>query len=69
MLVALDREEIGSRARIPAKEQLEADIGLTIHSIVTLSDFVEHLEESDEYAARLPAVKAYRNRYGVALDD
>ncbi len=69
VLVALDREEIGSRARIPAKEQLEADIGLTIHSIVTLSDFVEHLEESDEYAARLPAVKAYRNRYGVALDD
>jgi orotate phosphoribosyltransferase len=69
VLVALDREEIGSRARIPAKEQLEADIGLTIHSIVTLSDFVEHLEESDEYAAQLPAVKAYRNRYGVALDD
>ncbi|MGD8339996.1 MAG: orotate phosphoribosyltransferase [Gammaproteobacteria bacterium] len=68
VLVALDREEIGSRARIPAKEQLEAEIGLTIHSIVTLSDFVEHLEESDEYAAELPAVKSYRNRYGVALD-
>ncbi|HEY5666301.1 MAG TPA: orotate phosphoribosyltransferase [Gammaproteobacteria bacterium] len=69
VLVALDREEIGSRARIPAKEQLEAEIGLTIHSIVTLSDFVEHLEDNDEYAAQLPAVKAYRNRYGVALDD
>ena len=69
VLVALDREEIGSRARIPAKEQLEADIGLTIHSIVTLSDFVDHLEESEEYSAQLPAVKAYRNRYGVALDD
>ena len=69
VLVALDREEIGSRARIPAKQQLEADIGLTIHSIVTLSDFVEHLEENDEYSAQLPAVKAYRNRYGVALED
>lgn len=69
VLVALDREEIGSRARIPAKEQLEEEIGLSIHSIVSLTDFVEHLEEKEEFAAQLPAMKAYRNRYGVALDD
>lgn len=69
VLVALDREEIGSRARIPAKEQLEAEIGLTIHSIVSLTDFVEHLEEKSDFAAELPAMKAYRNRYGVALDN
>jgi orotate phosphoribosyltransferase len=69
VLVALDREEIGSRARIPAKQQLEAEIGLTIHSIVSLTDFVEHLEDSPDFAAQLPAMKAYRNRYGVALDD
>jgi orotate phosphoribosyltransferase len=67
VLVALDREEIGSRARIPAKDQLEDEIGISIHSIVTLTDFVDHLEEREEYAAQLPAVKAYRNRYGVAL--
>jgi len=69
VLVALDREEIGSRARIPAKQQLEEDIGLTIFSIVTLTELVEHLEESPEFAAQLPAMKAYRNRYGVALED
>lgn len=69
VLVALDREEIGSRARIPAKEQLEAEIGLSIHSIVSLTDFVEHLEEQEDFAAQLPAMKAYRNRYGVALDN
>lgn len=68
VLVALDREEIGSRARIPAKDQLEEEIGISIHSIVSLTDFVDHLEESDAYTAQLPAVKAYRNRYGVALD-
>ena len=67
VLVALDREEIGSRARIPAKDQLEDEIGISIRSIVTLTDFVDHLEEREEYAAQLPAVKAYRNRYGVAL--
>jgi len=69
VLVALDREEIGSRARIPAKDQLEAEIGLAIHSIVSLTDFVEHLEEKGDFAAQLPAMKAYRNRYGVALDN
>lgn len=69
VLVALDREEIGTRARIPAKEQLEAEIGLSILSIVSLTDFVEHLEEREDYANQLPAMKAYRNRYGVALND
>lgn len=69
VLVALDREEIGSRARIPAKEQLEADIGIGIHSIVSLTDLVDHLEGQEDYAAQLPSIKAYRNRYGVALDN
>jgi orotate phosphoribosyltransferase len=68
VLVALDREEIGSRARIPAKQQLENDIGISIHSIVSLTDFVEHLEAQGDHAAALPAMKAYRNRYGVTLD-
>ena len=68
VLVALDREEIGSRARIPATRELEEEIGLTIHSIVSLTDFVDHLEESEAYGAHLASVKAYRNRYGVALE-
>jgi orotate phosphoribosyltransferase len=68
VLVALDREEIGSRARIPAKDQLEEEIGIRIRSIVSLTDLVEHLEESGEYATELPAMKTYRNRYGIALD-
>jgi orotate phosphoribosyltransferase len=68
VLVALDREEIGTRARIPAREQLEAEIGIPILSIISLTDFVDHLEEKEEYAAQLPAMKAYRNRYGIALD-
>lgn len=67
VLVALDREEIGSRARIPARDQLETEIGLKIFNIVSLSDLVDHLETREEYAAQLPAMKAYRNRYGVAL--
>lgn len=68
VLVALDREEIGTRARIPATEQMEAEIGIPIRSIVSLTDLVDHLEESGAFAEYLPAVKAYRNRYGIALE-
>ena len=68
VLVALDRQEVGTKARIPAVRQMEAEIGIPIHSIVTLSDLIEHMEESAQFAAELPAVRAYRNRYGVSLD-
>jgi orotate phosphoribosyltransferase len=68
VLVALDRQEVGSKARIPAVEQMEAEIGIPIRSIVTLTDLVDHMEEDGQYAEFLPAVRAYRNRYGVSLD-
>jgi orotate phosphoribosyltransferase len=68
VLVALDREEIGTKARIPAVQQMEAEIGIPIRSIVSLTDLIDHMEESDEFAAELPAMRAYRNRYGVALE-
>jgi orotate phosphoribosyltransferase len=66
VLVALDREEVGTRAGIPASQQMEAEIGIPIRSIVSLTDLLDHLEESREYAAQLPAVRAYRHRYGVS---
>jgi len=68
VLVALDREEVGTRARIPATAQMEHEIGIPIRSIVTLTDLIDHMEEREEYADFLPAVRAYRNRYGVDLD-
>lgn len=68
VLVALDRQEVGTKARIPATEQMEAEIGIQIRSIVTLTDLIDHMEEDSQYAEFLPAVRAYRNRYGVAFD-
>lgn len=68
VLVALDRQEVGTKARIPATEQMEAEIGIPIRSIVTLTDLIDHMEEESQYAEFLPAVRAYRNRYGVAFD-
>lgn len=68
VLVALDREEVGTKARISAVQQLAGELGVPIKSIVTLTDLVEHLEEDADYADKLGAVRSYRNRYGVAFD-
>lgn len=68
VLVALDRQEVGSRSRVSAIQELKDQLGIEIMSIVTLADLVEHLEESPEYAEKLPAVRAYRNRYGIFED-
>lgn len=68
VLVALDREEVGTKARIPAVKQLEADLGVPIRSIITLTDLIDHMEEDGQYEQFLPAVRAYRNRYGAAFD-
>ena len=68
ILVALDREEVGTKARVPAVEQIESEIGIPIRSIVSLTDLLDHLEEDDDFAEHLPAMRAYRNRYGVALE-
>src|SRR5690606_32853610 len=68
VLVALDREEVGTKGRISAVEQLSAELAVPIMSIVTLTDLVDHLEEDKEYASYLPALRSYRNRYGARFD-
>jgi orotate phosphoribosyltransferase len=65
VLVALDREEVAPKARISAVQQLQAELQVPIRSIVTLTDLIDYLEEDKEYEQHLPAVRAYRNRYGV----
>lgn len=68
VLVALDREEVGSKGRVAAIDEMQADLGVPIRSIVTLTDLIDHLEESNQFEEHLPAVRAYRNRYGTAFD-
>ena len=68
VLVALDREEVGPKSRISAVRQLENELQVPIRSIVSLTDLIDHLEEDDDFAAHLPAMRAYRNRYGALLE-
>ncbi|HEY9183499.1 MAG TPA: phosphoribosyltransferase family protein, partial [Gammaproteobacteria bacterium] len=69
VLVALDREEVAPKERISAVQKLEQELQVPIRSIVTLTDLIDHLEEDKEYEQYLPAVRAYRNRYGVPRED
>lgn len=68
VLVALDREEVAPKSKISAVQQLQDDLGVPIRSIITLTDLIDHLEEDKDYEQYLPAVRAYRNRYGVPRD-
>jgi orotate phosphoribosyltransferase len=68
VLVALDREEVAPKSKISAVQQLQNELGVPIRSIVTLTDLIDHLEEDKDYAEHLPAVRAYRNRYGIPLE-
>jgi orotate phosphoribosyltransferase len=65
VVISLDRQEVGKDTR-SAVQEVERALQVPVHSIVRLEDLVEHLEESEEFGAHLPAVQAYRNRYGVA---
>lgn len=69
VMVALDREEVGTRERVSAVQQMQRELEIPVRSIVTLSDLIEHLEVKEEYAAQLPAIRAYRNRYGTHFED
>ena len=65
ILVALDREEVGNDSRMPAVRELGEELSLPIRSIISLGDLVNYLKEDREFSEYLPAVQAYRNRYGV----
>jgi orotate phosphoribosyltransferase len=66
VVVALDRQERGRAAR-SAVQEVQAELGLAVTSIITLADLIEDLEtrggvEEDS----LDALRAYRVRYGIA---
>ncbi|MEX1058334.1 MAG: orotate phosphoribosyltransferase [Natronospirillum sp.] len=62
--VALDRQErgLGDRSAI---QDIEREYQVPVVAIITLTDLLQYLEQSAELAEHLPAVKAYRERYGV----
>ncbi len=64
VMIALDREEKG-RGDTSAIQDIEMNDGIPVASIVKFEHLIVFLKESADLAMHLPAVEAYRQRYGV----
>jgi orotate phosphoribosyltransferase len=64
ILVAIDRQERGTGEQT-AVQQVEQELGVRVHAIVTLDDIVSYLEETGQHTEHLAAVVAYRHEYGA----
>lgn len=64
VLIALNRKEKG-KGELSAIQEVERDYGCKVFSIVDFDDLVQFIEKSPEYAQFLPAMKAYREQYGI----
>ncbi|HEA25867.1 MAG TPA: orotate phosphoribosyltransferase [Ectothiorhodospiraceae bacterium] len=65
VVIALDRQERG-KGETSAIQEVEANFGITVASIITLADLLQFFEGNSEMEQYREAVEAYRNRYGVS---
>ena len=64
VMVALDREERG-QGELSAIQEVERDFGIPVISIVSLTQILAFLEDDEQLRKYLPAVRAYREQYGI----
>jgi orotate phosphoribosyltransferase len=64
VIIALDRQEKG-QGDLSAIQEVEAEHGIPVVSIICLNDLLAYLESSDDFAEHIPAVEAYRQQYGI----
>lgn len=62
--VALDRQEHGQGNR-SAIQEIETDFGLHVVNVANLTALIAFAEQRPEAQAHLPALRAYRERYGA----
>lgn len=64
VLIALNRKEKG-KGELSAIQEVERDYDCRVFSIIDFDDLLQFIEQSPQYAPYLPAMKAYREQYGV----
>lgn len=64
VLIALNRQERGN-GELSAIQEVERDFGIPVVSIVSLNQVLQFLEDDPQHKQHLPAVKAYREQFGV----
>ena len=65
VLIALNRKERG-KGELSAVQEVERDYQCRVLSIIDLDDLLAFLETDGRYNQYLPAMKAYREQFGVA---
>lgn len=64
VMIALDRQEKG-QGELSAIQEVERDFGIPVISIVKLKDLLTYVEGKEEFQQFAPAIRAYREQYGV----
>lgn len=64
VIIALDRQERGQNEQ-SAIQEVEAEHNIPVVSIICLDDLLAYLQNNADLSEHLPAVKAYRQQYGV----
>jgi len=65
VMVAVDRQERGT-GELSAIQEVERDFGVPVVSIIDFGQIVAYVEESGRHAEHLPAIRAYRDEFGIA---
>ncbi len=64
ILIALDRQEKG-QGDMSAIQEVQAEFGITVHSIITMADLIEYIQADENYSRYLGAMQQYRETYGI----
>lgn len=65
VIIAMDRQEKG-KGELSAIQEIEQNFGLKVASIVALEHLIGYLQQQNQSAEILEAVKAYRAQYGTS---
>ncbi|WP_062264529.1 orotate phosphoribosyltransferase [Endozoicomonas arenosclerae] len=65
VMIALDRQEKG-KGELSAIQEVERDFNIPVISIVTLNDLLSYAEGNNDIKKYAPAIREYRERYGVS---
>ena len=62
--IALNRQERGQGSR-SAIQEVEDTYHIPVISIISLDHLIAYITQNSQYAQYLPAIKAYRDEYGI----
>jgi orotate phosphoribosyltransferase len=66
VVLALDRQERGARSPLSAVQEIGEQFAIPVIPIITLGDLIDHMEALG-LGPELPSMRAYRDRYGIAV--